>query len=112
MKLRKSISYAYPSSPNAESLGHGKTGCWYVAISTFREGASWSPNTPAHNAEGFGSPYDPDLLALYRDADGEPCPYFLRHGDSMALRALADYHAKAKRPKSRKSAAQRLASQL
>ncbi len=88
MKTRKSINYAYPSSPHAVTLGHAGTGCHYVAVSVFREGASWSPSEPAHNAEGFTNPTDPDLLALYAETDGEPCPYFLRHGNSATLRAL------------------------
>lgn len=112
MKTRKSISYAYPSSPHAERLGCGKTGCHYVAVSVFRDGASWSPNEPLPNAEGFQNPTDPDLLASYMEADGEPCPYFLRHGNAHTLRALRNDYPVSSRPASRKSAAQRLASQI
>jgi hypothetical protein len=28
----KAVSYAYPSSPTAEFLGHGKTGCYYLEV--------------------------------------------------------------------------------
>jgi|SRR6478736_498032 len=111
MKIRKSINYAYPTSPTAVALGCGPTGCHYLATSVFREGASWSPPEPAHNAEGFANPTDPDLLASYMEADGEPCPYFLRHGNAHTLRALrTDYPVSSR--VSRKSASSRLASQI
>lgn len=28
---RKNVGYAYPSSPMADELGYGATGCWYVS---------------------------------------------------------------------------------
>lgn len=108
MNIRKSISYAYPSSPHAVSLGMGATGCHYVAVSVFREGVSWSPNSPVHNAGGFVNPTDPDLLALYAETEGQPCPYFLRHGNTATLRALRNDYPVTHR-KSNRSAASRLA---
>lgn len=30
MSIEFSAAYAYPTSPNAEELGHYRTGCWYV----------------------------------------------------------------------------------
>lgn len=112
MKIRKSISYAYPSSPHAVTLGMSETGCYYVAISVFREGASWSPNCPAHNAEGFTDATHPDLLAMYNETEGEPCPYFLKRGPLNTLRALKSMEPAKSLRASRRSASSRLASQL
>lgn len=111
MKTRKSINYAYPHSPAAKTLGMSGTGCHYVATSVFREGASWSPASPAHNAEGFLNATDPDLLAMYNETEGEPCPYFLRYGTANTLRALKAMGPAVARP-SRQSASSRLAAQL
>jgi len=89
MKLRKSISYAYATSPTAKFLGHGKTGCYYVATSLLREDGTWSPATPVHNAEGFQRAEDADLIATYRETDGEPCPYFWARCNDNAKEALS-----------------------
>jgi hypothetical protein len=76
MKTRKSISFAYWSSPTAAKLGCAETGCFYVAVSVLRKDGNWSPFSPAHNAEGFDSPTHPDLLASFKETEGEICPLF------------------------------------
>ncbi len=75
-KVRKSISYAYATSPTACELGHAKTGCYYVATSILREDGTWSPATPLHNADGFLRAEAADLISTYKETEGEPCPYF------------------------------------
>ena len=37
MSYRKLYAYAYPTSPRAVALGHGKTGCYYIERETRRE---------------------------------------------------------------------------
>ncbi len=91
MKIRKSISYAYATSPTARELGHGKTGCYYVATSILREDGNWSPASPVHNAEGFQNAGDADLIALYRETEGEPCPYFWNRTNAIAKEKLLGF---------------------
>jgi hypothetical protein len=90
MKIRKSISYAYPTSATAELLGHGKTGCYYVASSIMREDGNWSLATPLHNAEGFPLADEPDLIASYKETEGEACPYFWQRCSEKAKAALGE----------------------
>lgn len=87
-RTRKAIAYAYPTSPAADFYGH-KDGCWYVSTSAQRQDGSWSPNHMLEQGEGFGQPDHPDLIALYRETDGEMCPYFKSHGNAKALAAIA-----------------------
>lgn len=75
MKLRKAIAYAYPSSPHAVELGHGKTGCYYVSQSVLREDGTWSPPYIAQGHDAFTDRNDPDLLQLFAETGGEQCPY-------------------------------------
>ena len=60
------IAYAYPTSPNAEHLGFGKTGCYYVQETYIREDESVSADI-AHNCEGFADENDPDLVSLLKE---------------------------------------------
>jgi hypothetical protein len=88
MKTRKSIGYAYPTSPNAETLGMGKTGCWHLNVSVLREDGTWSPDSLPHNAEGYATSDDPDLIAQFIETEGEICPMFKRYGLIKATSAL------------------------
>lgn len=85
MKLYKSIEWAYPTSPRASELGHAETGCWFVNHRL--EGSGQDNKAPFPNAEGFPVLH-PDLIALYHEADGEPCPYFLHHGHPDVLKLI------------------------
>lgn len=84
MTTCKSIAYAYPTSINAEALGRGKIGAWYVSLTDRERGLT----NVAHNCEGFATPNDPDLIALFNEYEGKPCPYFLKFGNPKALAAL------------------------
>ncbi|MGZ8432796.1 MAG: hypothetical protein ACXWYM_00430 [Candidatus Binatia bacterium] len=35
---RKSVAWAYPSSTNATKYGFGKTGCYVVEVTTYKDG--------------------------------------------------------------------------
>lgn len=78
MKLRKAIEYAYPTSENAKLLDAADTGCWHVVTYLQREDGSWAVSEPVGGV-GFTDMKDPDLVALYHEVDGAPCPYFLRY---------------------------------
>jgi hypothetical protein len=78
MKLRKAIAYAYATSSRAEELGCEKTGCYYVSQSVLREDGTWSPPYIAQSHSAFQNRNDPDLLALFEETIGEPCPYWSR----------------------------------
>ena len=72
-KILKSIAYCYPTSANAEELGFSDTGCYHVSITYIGvEGSDQCVTFMPHNAEGFLSKNDPDLLAIYEETDGEP----------------------------------------
>ncbi len=90
MKTRKSISFAYATSATAKLLDHEATGCYYIASAVLREDGNWSHATPVHNAEGFTSAADPDLIWLYKETDGEPCPYFWANCNEKAKDALSE----------------------
>lgn len=89
-RLIKAISYAYPTSKNAELLGFPKEGCWYVSQTLYNVGGSGQFSTlPAHNGEGYLNPDDPDLISFFNECEGEVCKYFLKHGNAAALLAIA-----------------------
>ena len=89
MKTTKSISYAYPTSQMAEALGCAKAGCWYVQVTYHDiEGSGQSSTFAPHNAEGFQSPDDKDLIAIFKETEGDICPYFLKYGNEKALNAI------------------------
>jgi hypothetical protein len=74
MKLRKSIGYSYPTSPNAETLGsHG----YHVNQSILREDGSWSPEYLPVGCEVFATKDNPDLLAIFEETEGDICPMYL-----------------------------------
>ena len=76
-KIRKAIAYAYPSSTNAQKLGVSRTGGYYVERSIMREDGTWSPPyiAPDGGQEAFQKIDDPELLAIFRGADGVVSPY-------------------------------------
>lgn len=88
MKVFKSIAFAFPTSQAAAHLGFTKTGCYFVQSRTDDPESGQSSTVVPHDAEGFAAPDDPDLIALFREYDGEPCPMFLRYGPPGALAAL------------------------
>lgn len=88
-KLYKSIAYAYPTSPMAKELGFYDDGCFYIQHRLMNiEGSDQCKTFAAHNAEGFLKATNPDLIALFKETEGEVCPTFLRHGNMDALRLL------------------------
>ncbi len=90
MKTTKSIAYAYPTSSMAKALGHTKTGCWYVQVTYHDiEGSGQSITFAPYNAEGFSAPDDKDLIAIFKETEGTVCPYFLKYGNTDALKAMA-----------------------
>lgn len=85
----KSIAYSYPSSPNAVQLGFAKAGCWHVSLlHKFIEGSDQCRTVLPHDAEGFATPNDPDLIAVFGEYEGEIDPTFLRYGNALALAAI------------------------
>lgn len=75
MKIRKAIAYAYPTSARASELGSAG---YYVEQYRLREDGSWSAPYIAQGCHDvFPDRQDPDLLALFAEADGEPCPHWL-----------------------------------
>lgn len=66
----KEIVYSFPSSPNAEELGFGKTGCWRISLTAINiEGSGQCRTYMPHNAEGYRSKYDPDLIAQFNEIE-------------------------------------------
>ena len=73
MKIRKEITYSYPTSPNAKELGFYKTGCFNISVTYLDiEGSGQCRTFVPHNAEGFTQKDDPALLALFAETEGEP----------------------------------------
>jgi hypothetical protein len=87
MRTFKSIAYAFPTSTIAEYLGMAGTGCWYVSQCNINTDGS-AVTCIAHNCEGFETPNDPDLIALYREYEGSIDPSFARYGNPDALAAI------------------------
>jgi hypothetical protein len=77
MKTRKSINYAYATSPMANHLGFGKTGCYYITTATLNEDGFWGVDYALHSAEGYLSKDNPDLIAQFNETEGEVSPYSL-----------------------------------
>lgn len=89
MKTYKSIAYSYASSPTAESLGFYDAGCFSIEIRHHDiEGSGQDETFTPHNAEGFKKANHPDLIAMFKEADGIICPMFLRFGNQAALNAI------------------------
>jgi len=89
MTLTKSISFSFPTSPNAKTLGFYDTGCWHVEQTALNiEDSGQCKTYLPHDAEGFTSPNDPDLIALFHEYEGEPSRSFLDYGNKQALAAL------------------------
>ena len=89
MKTYKAISYSFPTSANAETLGFAATGCWHIEQTYVDiEGSGQCRTFMPHDATGYASPTDPDLLALFTEYDGEPDPSFVKYGNADALRTL------------------------
>lgn len=66
MRTRFRIAYAYPTSPNARTLGVYATGGYYIERQILREDGTWSPPHIAPTCEGdvFQRADDPDILQL------------------------------------------------
>jgi hypothetical protein len=88
--ITKAIAYAYPTSTQAAALGYAKTGCYFVQQTRHNiEGSGQARTYCARNCEGFSTPDDPDLIALFREYEGRTCPLFSQYGNSNALAAIA-----------------------
>lgn len=86
----KAITFSYPSSANAQTLGFLGTGCWHISRTALDiEGSGQVETFMPHNAEGFATPDHPDLIAMYHETEGKICPSFREHGNSLALEAIA-----------------------
>ena len=71
-KILKEISFAFPTSTNAETLGFADTGCFHISMTYVGvEGSDQCVTFMPHNAEGFTDKNAPDLLALYNETDGQ-----------------------------------------
>lgn len=88
MKTRKSIAYAYPTSPAAERLGMGRSGCYYVAVCVARSDGCFWPAPARSGRKGYAQPDDPALVADFHATAGDVCPLFLSHGDKRAVAAV------------------------
>lgn len=91
-EITKGIAYAFPGSPNAHTLsqlGDDPKGCWHVSL-TIRdiEGSGQSQTFLPHDAEGFDTPDDPDLISLFTEYEGTTDRSFARYGNAAALSAL------------------------
>jgi hypothetical protein len=89
MKTFKQIAYAFATSTNAKTLGFNAEGCWFVEVYGIIEGVQMPPAI-AHNCEGFKTPDDPDLIALYHEYSGDIAPAFEQFGNAEALQAISD----------------------
>ena len=79
MKHYKQISYAFATSKQAEELGYGKTGCFYVEETYFNiEGSGQSNRFVSNNSEGFTDKHDPDLVQLLHETGGDLHPEALK----------------------------------
>lgn len=74
---RKSIGYAFATSPRAVELGHAKTGCYYIQQETRREDSTWSPPDvwPGTQGEAATRIDAPELADLYAEIDAPRSPY-------------------------------------
>jgi len=71
-KVLKDICFAFPSSTNAKILGFEDVGCWHLSIIYIGiEGSDQCETFMPHNAEGFTDRNDPDLMAMFEEADGQ-----------------------------------------
>lgn len=90
MRTTKAITFAHPTSPNADRLGFGDTGCWHVSQTYWNiEGSDQCNTFVPHDAEGFLSPDHPDLISVFKEYDGDVCRHFQTYGNEQALAALA-----------------------
>lgn len=79
-RKRKSIAYAYPSSPLADKAGRPDKGGYFVKQETWLGGSWFDTTHPGDLAEGmFDSPDDPELHALFEETEGEVCPLSLKY---------------------------------
>jgi len=74
-KIRKSIAYAYPTSTFARELCSPG---YFVSQYRLLEDGTWSAPYIAQGHDVFTDRNDPELLALFEETDGEPCPYFIQ----------------------------------
>ena len=75
--LQKEVGYAYPTSPDAEELGHGKTGCYTVHL--------LDPKQPSGNPK-VGHASGPSRKSLVRwgfQPTKEGLEEALRHAEGM-----------------------------
>jgi hypothetical protein len=88
-KVYKAIAYAYPTSPRAYKLSEDGNGVYYVEKRlTNIEGSGQEHVFIDDNCEGFASPTDPDLIAIFMETDGDICPRFKKYGNAQVLEAL------------------------
>jgi len=84
---RKAYAYAYAHSPHAETLGHAKTGCYYIERETRREDGAYVPAGIWPSTEGEASPEITEhLRTLYAEIDAPVSPYCLSKREAMEER--------------------------
>ena len=87
--IYKRVEYAYPTSKYANSVGMGKTGCFYVQqYITNIEGSGQTNYYTPPDGEPYLSVNDPDLRAYFEACDGKICPDFIKYGNPATLVAL------------------------
>ena len=76
-RVRKSISYAFPSSAMAEHLGMNE-GCYYVDMLGLNEAGEFV-SFILPDCEGFATCTDDDLRAYFDECEGELCANSLKY---------------------------------
>lgn len=92
----KAIDYAFPGSTHAEKLGFSKTGCFFISQTVCNvENSGQRCHFIDDRNEGFLTPNDPGLIALFNETEGKPDWKFLRYGNPAALAAIRESKKKA-----------------
>ena len=81
--IKKSIAFAFPSSPLATAEGFEDTGCYYIQSTLYNIEGSGQCNTSPDYQVGFFESIDKDLLDSFWEADGEPCQHSLKYNASF-----------------------------
>lgn len=90
-RITKSIVYSYPTSENAKKLGFADSGCWHISETIHNiEGSGQARTYVPHDAQGFRTPDNPDLISLYIETRGIACQYFKKYGNKLALKAIQE----------------------
>ena len=81
--IKKSIAFAFPTSPLATKEGFKETGCYYIKSTLCNIEGSGQCNASPDYQVGFFESIDKDLLDSFWEADGEPCQHSLKYNASF-----------------------------